>query len=408
VALVTNVTGGPASSPLAVGWEPCEWDDTGVYMSRRERSLARQQYLASIPPEIADLDIDIPSDVAAEAEDALVEISRFDAELSAALPVGDGELAPLPAVLLRTESASSSQIEGVTAGAKALAIATLNGASGQNARLVAANVEAMQKSIDLADDLSVDSILAAHRALLHGHEYARPGRYRDGQVWIGGGQTPHTAVFVPPRHERVAAAMEDLVRFCKRSNLPVLTQVSVAHAQFETIHPFNDGNGRTGRTLVHALLRRSGVTRRLTVPVSAGLLTDTDAYFDALGSFRDGDPAPIVREFTRAAFAAVGNGRHLVRDLTDIYAGWQQDLRSRERSAARRALPHLLSQPAITVKYVQQHLGVSQPAAQRAVDQLVEARILTQVSAGKRDRAWIARQVISALDDFAARSGRRR
>ncbi|TCC40689.1 Fic family protein [Kribbella speibonae] len=358
-------------------------------------------------PAISDLDFSIPSDIAAGAEDALVEISRFDAELAASLPRADGELAPLAVVLLRTESASSSQIEGVTAGAKALAIATLNESSGQNARMVAANVEAMQKAIDLADDLSTDSILAAHLALMHDQAYAHPGRLRDGQVWIGGGPTPHTATFVPPRRERVPALMDDLVRFCRRTDIPVLTQVSIAHAQFETIHPFNDGNGRTGRTLVHAMLRRSGVTRRLTVPVSAGLLTDTDAYFAALGSYRDGDPAPIISQFSRASFAAVGNGRRLVSDLTGIYAEWQQILPSRQGSAARRVLPHLLSQPAVTVDHIQKHLEVSQPAARRAVDQLVEAGVLKQISTGKRDRVWIARDVITALDDFATRSGRR-
>lgn len=402
-------TESPGPLLLAVGWERCDWADadTGSYMSRRERAEARGPYLAAVPAEIAAANVEIPSDLAAEAEDALVEISRFDAELAAALPVEDGELAPLAAVLLRTESASSSQIEGVTAGAKALAIATLDESSGQNARMVAANVEAMQKAIALADDLSVDSILAAHRALMAGEDYARPGRYRDGPVWIGGGQTPHSAIFVPPRHERISAAMDDLIAFCERTDVPVLTQVSVAHAQFETIHPFNDGNGRTGRSLVHAMLRRSGVTRRLTVPVSAGLLTDTDSYFEALGAYREGDPTPIIRQFGRASFAAVGNGRHLVGDLTGIYADWLRDLRSRQGSAARRILPHLLSQPAVTAKHVQRHLRVSQPAAQRAIDQLAEAGILARVSTGKRDRAWIAREVISALDDFAARAGRR-
>ncbi|MFF0265848.1 Fic family protein [Kribbella sp. NPDC004536] len=392
---------------LSVGWERCEWAGSDGPMSRRERAGSRGSYLASIPPKIAGLGFDIPSEIAAEAEDALIEISRFDAELASSLPRADGELAPLAVVLLRTESASSSQIEGVTAGAKALAIATLNASSGQNARLVAANVEAMQKAVDLADDLSTDSILAAHRALMHDQNHARPGQFRDGQVWIGGGPTPHTATFVPPRAERVPELMGDLVEFCKRTDVPVLTHLSLAHAQFETIHPFNDGNGRTGRTLVHAMLRRSGVTRRLTVPVSAGLLTDTDAYFAALGAYREGDPAPIITQFSRASFAAVGNGRDLVTDLTVIYADWERTLPSRRGSAARRLLPYLLSQPAVTVAHVQEHLAVSQPAARRAVDQLVEASILKQISTGKRDRAWIARDVITALDNFATRSGRR-
>lgn len=392
---------------LAVGWEECRWEAAETLLSRRQRALAVGPYRAAVPARIAELEVAVPAAVAAEAEDALAEITRFDAELAAALPGSTGELAPLAAVLLRTESASSSQIEGVTAGAKALAIATLHERAGRNAELVAANVEAMTRAVQLADCIGVDAIRAVHRVLVDGSSYALPGRFRDGQVWIGGGPSPHTAEFVPPRHDRVPAAMDDLVAFCRRVDMPVLTQIAIAHAQFETIHPFNDGNGRTGRTLVHAMLRHSGTTRRLTVPVSAGLLTDTAAYFAALGAYRAGDAAPIVVEFSRAAFAAVVNGRRLVGDLRDLHTAWQEALPSRQGSAARRLLPELLSQPAVTVAHVQARLEISQPAARRAVDQLVEAGILVQVSVGRRNRVWISRDVIAALDDFAARGGRR-
>ena len=107
-------------------------------------------------------------------------------------------------------------------------------------------------------------------------------------MWIGSSSYgPHTASFVPPHHTRVAAAIDDLVRFIRRDDLPVLAQAALAHAQFETIHPFPHGNRRTGRALVHCLLRGKLLTRRVIVPVSAGLLTDTDSYFDALAAYRD-------------------------------------------------------------------------------------------------------------------------
>lgn len=80
---------------------------------------------------------------------------------------------------------------------------------------------------------------------------------------------------------------------------------ALLHAQFETIHPFIDGNGRTGRVLVHTVLRGHGITRHTTVPVSAGVLRATDRYFTALGAYRDGDPSPIVTEMSAAALAAV-------------------------------------------------------------------------------------------------------
>jgi Fic family protein len=201
--------------------------------------------------------------------------------------------------------------------------------------------------------------------------------------------------------------MADLVRFCERTDLSVLVHAALAHAQFETIHPFADGNGRTGRALVHALLKRGRATTRLTVPVSAGLLVDTESYFDALTAYRRGDAAPIVQRFSQAAFAAVSNGRRLDTDLADVYAEWENAIRARRDAAIWRVLPLLVSQPAVTVRFIQEAAGVSQPTSQNAIDQLVTAGVLTPAGANRRNRVWIATDVIAALDDFAARVGRR-
>jgi len=388
-------------------WNPADAQDMFA-MSRRARLEARGPYQAAVLPKIAERSFSLPPDVEAEAADALMEITRFDAELSASGLGHDGEFAPLAAILLRTESASSSQIENVTAGAKALAMATIHERAGQNAQMVAANVAAMQRAIEMADDLSEDTLLAAHAALMEGHEYAEPGRFRNSQVWIGGAApTPHTATFVPPHAGRIKPAIADLLSFCDRTDIAVLPLVSIAHAQFETIHPFADGNGRTGRALVHVLLKRAGATRRLTVPVSAGLLADTESYFDALTAFREGDAASIVGRFSQAAFSAVNNGRALNRDLSDLYADWEHHITARRDAAVWRVLPHLVRQPAITVRSVQDATGVSNPAAQNAIDQLLAAGIVTPATGNQRNRVWIAGGVITALDDFAARAGRR-
>jgi Fic family protein len=390
-----------------VPWESGDSDD--VPMSRRKRRLSRGPYRAAVVPRIADRVFDLPPDVRAEAADALMEIARFDAELGRTSLGSEAEFVPLASVLLRTESASSSQIENVTAGAKALAMAAIQEKAGANAQLVAANVAAMERAVIMAGSLNEDTLLDAHAALMVGHDYAGPGRYRTDQVWIGeNAPTSHTAEFVPPRPERVPAAMADLLRFCDRDDVELLPQVAVAHAQFETIHPFADGNGRTGRALVHVLLKRFGATRRLTVPVSAGLLRNVRSYFDALSAYREGDPVPIVREFTAASFSAVANGRRLDADIADIYAQWEHSLSARRDAAVWRILPHLVRQPAVTVKFVHEAAGVSTPAAQRAVDQLVAAGIVVPASANRRNRVWIAEGIIGALDEFAARAGRSR
>lgn len=400
---------------FAVGWERLQWSGDAALagaMSHRAQKKARGPYRAAIPARIAAASLGLPVEVAAAAEDALMEITRFDAELATALPtpdgVADGELAPLAAVLLRTESASSSQIENVTAGAKALALATVGEKTGPNAQMVAANVTAMQAASAMAEGLSMDSVRAAHHALMAGQDRLTPGRFRTTQVWIGAGApTPHTASFVPPHAGRVPGAMDDLLAYCARTDVPVLPQAAIAHAQFETIHPFADGNGRTGRVLVHAMLRAAGATRRMTVPVSAGLLTDTASYFQALTAYRDGDPVPIVARFTDAALTGVVHGRVLAEELTDACARWQNAVTARRDAAVWRVLPMLMRQPAVTVRWVQEHARVSQPAAQRAVDQLLEAGVLTPAGANRRNRVWVAEDVITALDDFAARLGRR-
>jgi Fic family protein len=214
-------------------------------------------------------------------------------------------------------------------------------------------------------------------------------------------------MFVPPQPDRVPAAIHDLERFLVRDDLPSLVQAAVAHAQFETIHPFTDGNGRTGRALVHSLLRAKELTRHVTVPVSAGLLADTRRYFEALTAYRDGDPEPIVERLANASFAAVNNGRALVDELNTVRASWDEAISARRGASAWRLADMLLSQPVVDSPLVQRQLGVTAPAALGAISQLVEAEVLIKVSGRQRYRRYSAPRVLEALDAFAVRAGRR-
>ncbi len=398
------------SSSWAVTWETLPWESRVDMrlLSRAQRSTILPSYQAAIPASIAGIDVTLDAEALAAADDARAEISRFDAELSTMLP--GTEIAPLTVVLLRTESASSSQIENITARAKTLALAQLGVATvGTNAKLVAANVDAMNRALELADSPTPATILAIHDALMRGQEHAGPGRFRTEQVWIGGSSaSPHSAAFVPPHHTRVPAAIDDLCAFVTRTDVPLLAQSAIAHAQFETIHPFNDGNGRTGRALVHAMLKHGGATTRTTVPVSAGLLADTDSYFAALTAYHEGDPSPIVARFAQAALTAIGNGRHLARDLLDVHEGWTESITVRRTASIWQVLPMLLSQPAVTSALVQEATGLSQPAADKVIGQLRDAGVVTRATGAQRYVVWVATDVIKALDDFAARALRRR
>lgn len=218
-----------------------------------------------------------------------------------------------------------------------------------------ANVRATQAALALADDLGEDAITAMHRTLLEASAPEMVGRWRDAQVWIGSSSVgPHQADFVPPHQERVPYAMADLVRFLRRDDLPYLPQIALAHAQFETIHPFPDGNGRTGRALVQAMLKAKGLTQHMLVPVSAGLLSDIRSYFSALEAYRHGHALPIIVCFAEATVKAVGHGRVLMRDLTEIEGAWQQKLHGiRSDAVARRMLPIILAHPVFDAP----HLG---------------------------------------------------
>ena len=386
-----------------LGWEehswipkiPREMVSTGV----RRRHAG--PYRAAAVPFIAHRTLQIGAAVAAMAEEASVEIARFDTEVGA-------EVAPFASVLLRSESASSSMIENLTSGAKAIALAELGSTEKRNATEIVGNVAAMKAALDLADRLDQDAILAMHTALVAKHAPGIAGRWRQEQVWIGGDTFgPHGATFVPPHHDHVPALMDDLVRFARRTDLPVLSQAAVAHAQFETIHPFPDGNGRTGRALLHAMLRGHRLTRSVTVPISAGLLTDTGGYFAALTAYREGDPSAIVEKLAEASFAAAANGRRLVADLRAIRASWDDRIRVRRGSGAWRLADIIVRQPVVDAATVAAGLGVTPQNAQRAITPLAEAGILTEFTGFARNRMWQSREVLTALDDFAARAGRR-
>lgn len=391
---------------LPVGREQRSWVPQDGTLSKRRAAMETGLYDSSLPAQIAALEPTLPSAVQARVEDATVEMSLFDAEASTLL--GQREFVPFSVVLLRSESAASSHIEDLTVGARQIALSELGQEASQNAATVSANVGAVKAALELADDLSESSIRAMHETLMARFPFAEPGQYRTGVVWIGG-FGPRSAAFAPPFPSHLAAAMRDLVRFTRRTDVPALTHAAIAHAQFATIHPFADGNGRTGRALVQSMLRAREVTRRVTVPVSAGLLHDVDQYFDALGSYRDGEVVPIVNVFVEAAGRAVTNGRQLVGELVTLHAEWAARISARKGSAVWDALDIVVGQPVLDTRYLSAQLGVSIPTAQGAITALENAGVLAQsVNGKKRNRVWHSAEVLDALDAFAERAGRRR
>ncbi|MGH3674653.1 MAG: Fic family protein [Mycobacterium sp.] len=387
----------------ALDWEERNWTPKipAEMVSASVRKRHEGTYQSALVSPIANCTPQFPSDILSLAEEASVEIARFDAELG-------NEVAPFASVLLRSESASSSKIENLTSGAKAIALAELGSTAKRNATEIVGNVAAMRAALELADRLDNHAILAMQRALIVQQDPSIAGRWRDEQVWIGGDSFgPHGAEFVPPHHEHIPTLMDDLVKFTGRTDLPLLSQAAIAHAQFETVHPFGDGNGRTGRALIHAMFRGHGLTRNVTIPVSAGLLVDKTGYFESLTAYREGDPASIVEKLARASFAAIANGRRLVLELRAIREGWNQQIRARRDASAWRLADVLIRQPVVDAATVATELDTPTKNVLRAVDPLVEAGVLTEFTGFARNRMWQSSEVLTVLDAFAARAGRR-
>lgn len=381
-------------------WSPAHGEGFGPGLS--SYLGGPREYEASIPAHIANATVDLPDAAVTAAEEAGRELSRFDAELG-------HRVAAFGPVLLRSEAAASSQIEQLTASARAILTAELTGhAARNNATLIAANTAALRAAIDLADDITAEAIAEMHAVLMAGQPQHAPGRWRTEPVWVGtSSQSPIGADFVGPRWERVPELIDDLVAFARRTDIGALTTTAIAHAQFETIHPFTDGNGRTGRALAQALLRYRAVTRAVAVPVSAGLLADIDGYHDALTAYRAGDVEPIVARFAEASLRAVVNARELVSDIDVIASGWRERVRARSDSGVWRVLDVVARTPVVDAALIAAELGIRAQNAYPLLRELTEQAVLTARTEHRFGTLWRSDEVLHAIDRFAERAGRR-
>ena len=387
----------------ALTWEPqTPWVHRDALASRRATRRNSGTFSSAVPASIAALNVKLDTTLRGALQGTAFYMNLFDKRFH---HIGG---IPFSAVLLRGESASSSQIENLTVSARKLSLAVL-GARGSkvgiNAELVARNVYAMRAALDTAENISVDSILAMHRELTRGLQQDS-GMLRTEWVWIKG-DSPVTADYVAPHHERVPAALEDLVTFMNRRDIDPLAQAAIAHAQFETIHPFTDGNGRTGRALISSLLRARGVTQHVTLPISSGLLHDTEGYIQALTDYRAGDAEPIVKLFSRAINQALLNVEWLAQDIENLQ---QQILATAQRKTPLlRSLTDLCcTEPAFTARMVEEHTRGSRASVYRLLNRMVELQILREERVKiQGQKVWTVPALNRALDDFAARAGRR-
>jgi len=378
------------------------WEgDPGAMGGRRARASFR--YRAFVPDEIAALAPVVPFEVAGVAAEAEAAIRALNERASV------GGLEAIGPLLLRSEAVASSRIEGYDVSSLNLARALVDPRAARGgARTVAANVSAMEEAIAIADGgapVAIGDLRAIHAVLMAGDERARPGRVREEQNWIGGRLgNPSDASFVPPPEDLVPPLLEDLVAFIARDDLPAVAQAAVAHAQFETIHPFIDGNGRVGRALVHVVLRRRGVTTRFVPPVSIVFAARPSAYVAGLTAFREGRVADWIGSFAGAATGAAVASIDLADRVAGLQAEWLARAgRPRAGSAAARLIALLPALPVLSAPTARGAIGVSQQQTLAGLKALADAGVVRQISEGTYDRQYAAVGLFDLLTSYEGR-----
>jgi Fic family protein len=380
-----------------------EYDGT-IYAPARYRRAC--SYETFIPDPIDGLEVSLPGDVAgvvSDAEKAVAELNR-DA---------GPELQPLARLLLRTESMASSKVEGLQVETRELARAEAKQETGRavgpQATEVLANIDAMQLATERAVEIEAVSkkdLRDIHEVLMAQAPNANiAGRFRETQNWIGGNDyNPCGADFVPPPASEVDRLLDDLCRFCNDDTLPPLVQAAIAHAQFEMIHPFGDGNGRTGRALVQILLRRRGLAPMFVPPISVALARNTDQYIEGLTMFREDRIAEWLERFAAATASAAELAVRYAREVAELQERWRATLREhsdpRSDAAAWAIIDVLPAHPIITVPVGVAATGRTKPSITNGIAALEEAGVLTRLSESTRNRAWEADGLLDLIAEL--------
>ena len=393
--------------------------DPGPGLPRRGRQGC--VYEAYVPDPLVGRPFNLNGDVAADIADAEGAIARLNATASALV-----DTEALARLLLRAECVASSKIEGLEVGPRRLiraeAARVLGDASGDvTANEVLGNIEAMSWAVDTlapSETITVDGVLEVHRRLLSGTRHERyGGKIRGEQNWIGGSSyNPCSASFIPPPHEEVKALLEDLCSFCNDDSLPTIAQAAIAHAQIETIHPFIDGNGRTGRALIHVILRHRGLVERVFPPISLILATRATDYIAGLTATRYPGAATSqsahdgmnlwIGTFATAATRSVSDAFAFEERVGEIEEAWRERVgRVRADSASDRLIRALPGAPIVTVSGASDLIGRSFQQTNEAISRLASANVLIQLTIGKRNRAFEASEIVDAFTDLERRLG---
>ncbi len=380
--------------------------DAGLYRSdvfgSARRSPGRHGYVAFYPAPIPRV-LELPAPTVkllADAESALGQLAAV------------GRLVPNPDLLIRPyllrEAVSSTRIEGTRATiGEVLDVDASDASPGADVEEVVNYVDAMRWGVGRLGELPISTRLLRemHQRLMSGvrGRELSPGELRTTQNWIGPpGSTIETAPFVPPPPTELSALLADWERFAhEEPEMPLLVQNALLHAQFETIHPFLDGNGRLGRLLLVFFLIARG---RLPAPLlylSAYLDRHRDDYYAALQAIREeGDAIGWVELFLTATKTQAVDAVQRAERIFDLREQYRQVAASLGTSNALALVDLICENPVVTTRSIEDRLQVSRPTALRLLRRLEERGVLKEEEAGPRgQRRYVARALMDAVSE---------
>jgi Fic family protein len=344
------------------------------------------------------------------------ELTRLLSDADRALGRLDGVASVLPnadlfvAMYVRQEAVLSSQIEGTQSTLEDVLQFEVDPTSGERPRdveEVVSYIRAMNYGLKRLGTLplSLRLVREIHRELIHdarGGERS-PGEFRRSQNWIGpDGCTLATATYVPPPVQEMNSALDNLERFLHdRATLPVLVHCAIAHAQFETIHPFLDGNGRVGRLLITFLLCERTVLRKPLLYLSYFLKAHRQEYYDRLTAIRhSGNWEGWVKFFLRGVFEVSQGATDTARAILDLRERHRQIIGEGlpGSTAGLRLLDFLYESPIISIRMAEQRLNCAYVTASNLINELVEVGILREFTGRQRNRRFRYEPYLSLFD----------
>jgi Fic family protein len=324
---------------------------------------------------------------------------------------GAGRLLPNPHILVNPyivrEAVASSSIEGTQASISDVFDAQASGEIRGDVGEVRNYMIALNRGLELLPTLPVSLrlIREIHKTLMQGvrGQERTPGEFRRTQNWIGSPTgAVDDALFVPPPPDEMKIALWDWERFANaKVAMPPLVRCALLHYQFETIHPFLDGNGRLGRLLIVFFLVEQG---RLPAPllyISSFFEQNRQAYYDALQAVRErGRYQEWLRFFLRAVEVQAKDALDRAERLADLRERYRSELSSKTRSRALVVVEILFESPVITARSISSRLNVSIPGAKKLIQFLEEEKVVRELPSGpSKTKRWVAQEILDVISD---------